>query len=59
MELCSTSTGLLGIVIPLIIAAIWGIGDGIFNTQLSALIALLFKHDMVLVIIFATVNSFA
>ncbi|KAL1822629.1 hypothetical protein ACET3Z_009407 [Daucus carota] len=42
----STSTGLLGTVIPLIIAAIWGIGDGIFNTQLSALIALLFKHDM-------------
>ncbi|KAK1392595.1 putative Ion channel regulatory protein, UNC-93 [Heracleum sosnowskyi] len=42
----STSTGLYGIVIPLIIAAIWGIGDGIFNTQLSALIALLFKHDM-------------
>lgn len=28
-------------------AAILGIGDGILNTQISALLALLFKHDTV------------
>lgn len=41
----SASTGLLGTLIPLIIAAIWGIGDGVFNTQLNALVAMLFKND--------------
>lgn len=28
-------------------AAVLGIGDGILNTQISALLALLFKHDTV------------
>lgn len=31
-------------------ASILGIGDGVFNTQLSALLAILFKHDMVLIL---------
>jgi len=31
-------------------AAILGIGDGILNTQISALLALLFKHDTVNII---------
>lgn len=35
---------------PLIMAAIWGIGDGVFNTQLSALLAILFKNDTVLLL---------
>lgn len=40
------STGFSGIFYPLLIAALWGIGDGVFNTQLNALFGLLFKHDM-------------
>ncbi|KAF8069340.1 hypothetical protein N665_1141s0001 [Sinapis alba] len=40
-----TTSGVLGTVYPLIMAAILGIGDGILNTQISALLALLFKHD--------------
>ncbi|XP_047330266.1 UNC93-like protein 3 [Impatiens glandulifera] len=35
-----------GVMYPLIVAAILGIGDGVFNTQLNALLAMLFKHDM-------------
>ncbi|KAK8561805.1 hypothetical protein V6N13_149043 [Hibiscus sabdariffa] len=42
----SAASGLLGIVYPLLMAALLGIGDGVLNTQLSALLALLFKHDM-------------
>lgn len=41
----SISSGVLGIIYSLLIAAIWGIGDGVFNTQLSALLGILFKHD--------------
>ncbi|XP_050242647.1 UNC93-like protein 3 isoform X2 [Quercus robur] len=40
------TSGVLGIMYPLIMAAILGIGDGVFNTQLSALLGILFKHDM-------------
>ncbi|KAK8665929.1 hypothetical protein V6N13_006085 [Hibiscus sabdariffa] len=42
----SATGGVLGIVYPLLMAALLGIGDGVLNTQLSALLALLFKHDM-------------
>ncbi|KAK3031693.1 hypothetical protein RJ639_035279 [Escallonia herrerae] len=41
----SVSSGVFRIIYPLLIAAIWGIGDGVLNTQLNALIAMLFKHD--------------
>ncbi|XP_022767506.1 UNC93-like protein 3 [Durio zibethinus] len=41
----SAASGVLGIVYPLLMAALLGIGDGVLNTQLSALLALLFKHD--------------
>lgn len=41
----SKTDGVLGIIYPLLMAAIWGTGDGIFNTQLNALIGMLFKHD--------------
>ncbi|XP_044474394.1 UNC93-like protein 3 [Mangifera indica] len=42
----SVTGGVLGIVYPLLMAAILGIGDGVLNTQLSALLGILFKHDM-------------
>ncbi|CAM0949533.1 unnamed protein product [Alopecurus aequalis] len=35
--------GVLGSAAPLLVGALWGVGDGILNTQLSALIGLLFK----------------
>ncbi|PSS09887.1 UNC93-like protein [Actinidia chinensis var. chinensis] len=41
----SVTSGMLGTLFPLLIAAAWGIGDGVFNTQLSALVGMLFKHD--------------
>ncbi|KAF5476020.1 hypothetical protein F2P56_007767 [Juglans regia] len=40
------TSGVLGIMYPLLMAAILGIGDGVFNTQLNALLGILFKHDM-------------
>ncbi|CAL5429986.1 unnamed protein product [Camellia sinensis] len=42
----SVTSGVLGILYPLIMAAALGIGDGIFDTQLNALLGMLFKHDM-------------
>ncbi|KAJ6699613.1 hypothetical protein OIU79_012803 [Salix purpurea] len=41
----SSTSGVLGILYPLLMAAMLGIGDGVINTQLSALIGILFKHD--------------
>lgn len=41
----SMTSGLLGSLYPLIMAAMLGIGDGVLNTQLSALLGLLFRHD--------------
>ncbi|KAL0915744.1 hypothetical protein M5K25_013198 [Dendrobium thyrsiflorum] len=41
----SFSPGVLGSVLPLLIGAIWGVGDGVFNTQLNALFGMLFKRD--------------
>ncbi|KAK3140028.1 hypothetical protein QOZ80_5AG0394390 [Eleusine coracana subsp. coracana] len=35
--------GVLGAAIPLFIGALWGVGDGVLNTQLSALLGLLFE----------------
>lgn len=42
-------SGVLGAVYPLIMAAALGIGDGVFMTQLSALLGIFFKHDTVIV----------
>ncbi|VAI13976.1 unnamed protein product [Triticum turgidum subsp. durum] len=39
----SPMEGLLGAAIPLFIGALWGVGDGVLNTQLSALLGLLFE----------------
>ena len=41
------TSGVLGTLYPLIMAALLGIGDGVLNTQLSALLGILFKHDTV------------
>ncbi|KAI3912035.1 hypothetical protein MKW98_007562 [Papaver atlanticum] len=41
----SATTGVLGYVYPLLMAAMLGVGDGIFNTQLNALLGILFKDD--------------
>ncbi|XP_020586980.1 UNC93-like protein 3 isoform X2 [Phalaenopsis equestris] len=41
----SLSNGALGSVLPLLIGAIWGVGDGVFNTQINALLGMLFKRD--------------
>ncbi|XP_048493398.1 UNC93-like protein 3 isoform X2 [Beta vulgaris subsp. vulgaris] len=42
----STTSGVLGMVYPLIMAAALGIGDGVMMTQINALLGMLFKHDM-------------
>lgn len=42
----SVTGGLLGTILPLLIGALLGIGDGVLNTQLSALLGILFKHDL-------------
>ncbi|GJM95412.1 hypothetical protein PR202_ga12146 [Eleusine coracana subsp. coracana] len=39
----SPMDGVLGAAIPLFIGALWGVGDGVLNTQLSALLGLLFE----------------
>ncbi|KAL6998317.1 hypothetical protein U1Q18_008441 [Sarracenia purpurea var. burkii] len=41
----SVDSEVVGIVYPFLVAAAWGIGDGVLNTQLSALFGILFKHD--------------
>ncbi|WOL20336.1 hypothetical protein Cni_G29141 [Canna indica] len=41
----SLTSGQLGYICPLLIAAVWGVGDGVFNTQLSALLGILYKHE--------------
>ncbi|MBA0750749.1 hypothetical protein Gogos_002138, partial [Gossypium gossypioides] len=43
--------GVLGKVYPLLMAALLGIGAGVLNMQLSALHALLSKHDMTMAVI--------
>ncbi|KAJ8636877.1 hypothetical protein MRB53_011144 [Persea americana] len=41
----SLTSGILGSVYPFLIAIIWGIGDGVFNTQLNAILGMLFRRD--------------
>ncbi|CAM0909028.1 unnamed protein product [Alopecurus aequalis] len=41
--LYSPMEGVLGSAIPLFIGALWGVGHGVLNTQLSALLGLLFE----------------
>ncbi|KAF8006143.1 hypothetical protein BT93_K0449 [Corymbia citriodora subsp. variegata] len=41
----SSFSGVFQIICPLVLAAILGIGDGVLNTQLNALLGLLFKRD--------------
>lgn len=46
--LYSVPSGVLGILYPTLMAALLGIGDGVFMTQLNALLGILFKNDTVL-----------
>ncbi|KAL6847363.1 hypothetical protein ACP4OV_023216 [Aristida adscensionis] len=39
----SPTVGLLGMSIPLFIGALWGVGDAMLNTQLNAVLGLLFE----------------
>ncbi|KAI3975223.1 hypothetical protein MKX01_017542 [Papaver californicum] len=43
----SATSGFLGYVYPLLMAALLGIGDAVFNTQLNALLGILFKADTI------------
>ncbi|KAM7263246.1 hypothetical protein ACFE04_000929 [Oxalis oulophora] len=42
----SATSGLIGMIYPLIMAGVLGIGDGVLMTQLNALLGILFQHDM-------------
>lgn len=42
----SITGGVLEVLYPLFIATLLSVGDAIFNTQLSALLGLLFKHNL-------------
>lgn len=42
----STTSGVLGMLYPLLMAAALGIGDGVMMTQINALLGMLFKHDL-------------
>ncbi|KAK8969686.1 UNC93-like protein 3 [Platanthera guangdongensis] len=41
----SLTSGVSSSILPLVMVAIWGVGDGVFNTQLNALLGMLFKRD--------------
>ncbi|KAI5682300.1 hypothetical protein M9H77_03528 [Catharanthus roseus] len=43
---CSMTSGVLQVIYPLLIAGFLGIGDGVLNTQISALLGILFKHNL-------------
>uniref|UniRef100_A0A453JXY3 Uncharacterized protein n=2 Tax=Aegilops tauschii subsp. strangulata TaxID=200361 RepID=A0A453JXY3_AEGTS len=49
--------GLLGAAAPLLIGALWGVGNGVLNTQLSALLGLLFEDVKVILVYFAFFSS--
>jgi hypothetical protein len=42
--------GLVSAAVPLFIGALWGVGDGVLNTQLNALLGLLFKDVKVILL---------
>lgn len=41
----SLSSGILGSIYPLVMAVLLGVGNGVFNTQLNALLGILFTSD--------------
>ena len=51
------TSGLMGTLNPLFMGAIWGVGDGVLNTQLSALLGLLFKNSKVITSHYSNVPS--
>ncbi|KAF5953932.1 hypothetical protein HYC85_006788 [Camellia sinensis] len=48
VPLCSVTSGVLGILYPLLMAAALGIGDGIFNTHLNALLVIVLEYRVAL-----------
>jgi hypothetical protein len=42
--------GVLGAAVPLFIGSLWGVGDGVLNTQLNALLGLLFEDIKVILV---------
>ncbi|XP_027176197.1 UNC93-like protein 3 [Coffea eugenioides] len=38
--------GVVGLLYPFLIAALLGVGDGVLNTQLSAFLGIIFKHNL-------------
>lgn len=40
--------GVLGAAVPLLIGALWGVGDGMLNTELNAVVGLLFEDSKVI-----------
>ncbi|KAG6538547.1 hypothetical protein ZIOFF_003671 [Zingiber officinale] len=43
----SLTSGVVGYIYPLLMSIFWGVGNGVFNTQLSALLGILYKHEKV------------
>ncbi|RCV18787.1 hypothetical protein SEVIR_3G345200v4 [Setaria viridis] len=41
----SPMVGVLGAAVPLLIGALWGVGDGMLNTELNAVVGLLFEDS--------------
>ncbi|XP_058109775.1 UNC93-like protein 3 isoform X2 [Magnolia sinica] len=41
----SLTSGILGYVYPLLMSVIWGVGDGVFNTQINAILGMLFRRN--------------
>jgi hypothetical protein len=40
--------GVLGAAAPFLIGALWGVGDGMMNTELNAVVGLLFEDSKVI-----------
>lgn len=44
----SPMAGVLGAAAPFLIGALWGVGDGMMNTELNAVVGLLFEDSKVI-----------
>jgi hypothetical protein len=48
LSCCSPTVGVLGTAAPLLIGALWGVGDGMLNTVLNTVLGLLFEDAKVI-----------
>lgn len=48
LSCCSPIVGVLGAAVPLLIGALWGVGDGMLNTVLNMVLGLLFEDAKVI-----------